>query len=75
MKLMMKLSKVILKIMRIYIFSFYFLIKLTKKRKINRTNKFSNGENAILTTKKSTSTEKQFEFNKNNSKQNGFFFT
>lgn len=48
--------------------SFIFFNK--NKRKINRTNKFISGEQST-STKKSTSTEKQFEFGKNSNKQNG----
>lgn len=40
-------------------------------RKMNRTNKFVNLENNVSTSKKSTSTEKQFDFGKSTQKNNG----
>jgi len=48
---------------------------LNNFRKTGRNNKFANVEQPNTTsTKKSTSTEKQFEFNKNGSKQNGILY-
>lgn len=43
-------------------------------RKMMRTNKFLNVEQSVSGTKKSTSTEKTFEFNKNSKPNNGHHY-